>query len=129
MASLLSTVNHPVSILIPLHPQPSFLLGPALKPIFPRGPVGQDLKKGSEAARVGVEGIPYLMLEATGSMWSPQEAVGERRWGETGRKEGYEAWIPEEGPNSLLLRNQGLQSNPHSSFPWCRRKLLDLYSR
>lgn len=69
--------------------------------------MGQGLRKWSKAARVETEGIAYLMLEATRPMWSPQEAVGEHRREEAGRKGGeedYEAWIPQ-GPSSLLLRN------------------------
>lgn len=121
--SPLLIILSPSSSLFPSSPHPGTRLPPQAQ-------WGRDWRKGSKAARVEAERTPYLMLEATGPIWSPQEAVGEHRWEEAGRKEGegYEAWILEEDSSSLLLRNPGLQSNSHSSFPQYRKKLLDLYS-
>lgn len=128
MASLHSAFNYPCLYPIP----PSSSLPPSYYPVthFPLQALwGKAWRKWSKAARAEAEETAYLMLEATGPMWCPQETAGECIW-EEGRKEGgYEAWILEESPSFPLPRNTRPPEQPILPSPQCRRKLLELYSQ
>lgn len=117
--------SSPPSIILSLsllhpHPPPCPSSNPHPRTHLPtQPPWDRAWRKWSKAARVEAEGTAYLMLEPTGPMWSPQEAAGEHRQEEAGRKGGecYEARIIEKGPSSLLLRNTRPPEQPIFPLP------------